>query len=476
MTPTMRLARFSNGLRHLEWRDTVDSSLDLDLMRILIIDDEPNIRRTLRIALEGMGHSVDEAATSSEALDRVGRAPRDVALLDLRLGEKDGLDLIEPLLAQYPRLAIVIITAHASIDTAVEAMRRGAFDFLAKPFTPAQVRGVLERVARVQGLKDRVDDLSERVRAEVPEVELESADPLISRAFELARKVAPRDAVVLIRGENGTGKGVLARALHAWSHRANGPFVTVSCPSLSAELLESELFGHARGAFTGAVRDVAGKVAAAEGGTLMLDEIGDLPLSLQPKLLRFLQERCYERVGETKTRSADARIIAATNRDLEHAVASGAFREDLLYRLNVVEVALPSLRDRSDVATLADHLLAFFARQIGRALTGFSAEAAEAMRRHSWPGNLRELRNVIERAAILAEGPEVGLADLPERLAGVARANATDVEIGGAWTLEEIEIEHTRRVLARAASLDAAAKTLGIDPSTLYRKRKQYGL
>jgi NtrC-family two-component system response regulator AlgB len=445
-------------------------------MRVLIIDDDTSIRHTLRIALETMGHAVDEAASAAQALDRVATGSCDVALLDLRLGERHGLELIEPLLAQSPRLAIVVITAHVSIDTAVEAMRRGAFDFLAKPFTPGQVRGVLERVARVRGLKDRMDDLADLVRAEVPEVELESSDPKMARLLELARRVAPRDAVVLLRGENGTGKGVLARALHGWSERASGPFVTVSCPSLSAELLESELFGHARGAFTGAVRDVAGKVAAAEGGTMFLDEIGDLPLSLQPKLLRFLQERRYERVGETKTRTADARLIAATNRDLESAVAAGAFREDLFYRLNVVELLLPPLRERLDIESLANHLLAFFARQTGRNLTSFSPEAASALRTHTWPGNLRELRNTVERAAILAEGPVVGLADLPERVVDGRQSNASTLELGGPWTLDEIEVEHIRRVLARSASLDAAAKTLGIDPSTLYRKRKQLGL
>jgi two-component system, NtrC family, response regulator AlgB len=446
------------------------------LMRVLIVDDEPNIRRTLRAALEAMGHAVQEAATGAEALRGVERQPCDAALVDLRLGGESGLDLLESLRAQWPRLAAVVITAHASIDTAVEAMRRGAFDYLPKPFTPAQVRAVLERVARVQRLRDRVDDLAERVRAEVPEAELDSPDPLLRRVLELARKVAPTEAVVLIRGENGTGKGVLARALHAWSPRADRPFVTVSCPSLSPDLLESELFGHARGAFTGAVRDAPGKVAAAEGGTLFLDEVGDLPPPLQPKLLRFLQERRYERVGEVTTRAADVRLLAATNRDLEAAVAAGTFREDLLYRLNVVELILPPLRQRSDVLPLAEHLLAFFARQTGRRLDGFTAEARAALARHAWPGNLRELRNAVERAAILAAGPEVGLADLPERISHDPGGPAGPFEAGARLTLEQLEIEHIRRTLADSPSLDAAARTLGIDPSTLYRKRKQYGL
>jgi NtrC-family two-component system response regulator AlgB len=449
-------------------------------MRILIVDDEPNIRRTLRVALEASGHEVEEAATSASATSALARRPADVALVDLRLGTESGLDLVGPMLEQAPRLAVVVITAHASLDTAVEAIRLGAFDYLPKPFTPAQVRAVVERVARVRGLRDRVADLERQVRDEVPEFEGASDDAEVRRVLDVARRVAATEAAVLLRGENGTGKGVLARSIHAMSRRAGAPFVTVSCPSLGAELLESELFGHVRGAFTGAVRDAAGKVATAEGGTLFLDEIGEMPAALQPKLLRFLQERKYERVGDPTTRSADVRLVAATNRDLEAAIAAGTFREDLYYRLNVVELTLPPLRSRSDRLDLADRLLAFFARQTGRRLSGFTPEARDAIARHPWPGNLRELRNAIERAAILAEGPEIGLADLPERVAHASAVavtgDTTSIELGGPVSLERIEAEHIRRVVAASASLDAAAKALGIDPSTLYRKRKQYGI
>jgi NtrC-family two-component system response regulator AlgB len=448
-------------------------------MRVLIVDDEPNIRRTLRVAMEASGHAVAEAPSAAEAMAAVERAPCDAALVDLRLGAGSGLDLLEPLLEQLPRLAIVIITAHASIDTAVEAMRRGAFDYLPKPFTPAQVRAVLERVARFKGLRDRVAELEEEVRREVPEAELRGRDPQLRRILELGRRVAPTDAPVLIRGESGTGKGVLAHALHAWSGRSDRPFVTVSCPSLSPDLLESDLFGHVRGAFTGAVRDAVGKVATAEGGTLFLDEVGDLPPPLQPKLLRFLQERKYERVGDNRTRSADVRVVTATNRDLEAATATGLFREDLFYRLNVVELTLPPLRDRTDIPDLADHFLDFFARRLGQRVSGFTAEARAALARHPWPGNLRELRNAIERAVMLADGSELGLSDLPERIVRAAAPSLPadrPLAIGGRISLEELEIEHIRRVLAATASRDEAARILGIDPSTLYRKRKQYGL
>ena len=298
------------------------------------------------------------------------------------------------------------------------------------------------------------------------------------RVLDLARRVAATDAAVLIRGESGTGKGVLARAVHAWSRRADGPFVTVSCPSLSAELLESDLFGHVRGAFTGAVRDAAGKVAAAEGGTLFLDEVGDLPPPLQPKLLRFLQERKYERVGEAKTRAADVRLVAATNRDLEAAVAAGTFREDLLYRLNVVELTLPPLRRRSDVLDLADHLLGFFARQTGRRLTGLHARGPRGARPPLLAG--QPPRAAQRRRA--GGDPRRRARGRPGRPARADRLGADrhepdgPVEVGGPVSLERLEVEHIRRVLAAAPSLEEAARVLGIDPSTLYRKRKQFGL
>ena len=390
-------------------------------MRILIVDDEPNIRASLRIAFEASKNSVEEAAGVSEALQRIERSTFDVALVDLRLGGESGFNLLETFTGLSPRLAVVIITAYASIDNAVDAMRRGAFDYLPKPFKPAQIRAVLERVERHRTLQNQIAGLQEQIGSEVPEVSLDSGDPQVRVVLEQGRRVAATDAVVLLRGESGTGKGVFARAIHGWSRRAQAAFVTVSCPSLSAELLESALFGHARGAFTGAVVDTEGKVAAAEAGTLFLDEVGDLPVLLQPKLLRFLQERRYERVGETRTRSADVRLIAASNRNLDEAVAAGQFRDDLLFRLNVVELTLPPLRERADRLELALHLLAFFARQIGKKIEGFTPEARQALLQYPWPGNLRELRNAIERGVIFATGHSVGLIDLPGKIAQARR-------------------------------------------------------
>jgi NtrC-family two-component system response regulator AlgB len=442
-------------------------------MDILVIDDETSLRRTLRTALESMGHAVAEAAAGDQALRLLQKQRFDLAVLDIRLGREAGLDLLPELLRAAPGLAVVVATAFASIGSAVEAMRRGAFDYLPKPFTPDQLRVVLERWLQVRGLRSEVAALREQVRGAFPEAELHTEESEVQAALEVAFRVAASDATVLLCGESGTGKGVLAREVHARSLRASRPFVTVHGPSLSGELLESELFGHARGAFTGAVSDTEGKVAAAEGGTLFLDEIGDLPPAVQPKLLRLLQERAYERVGETRTRNADVRILAATNRDLKVEVAAGRFREDLFYRLNVIEVTLPPLRRRPhDVRPMAEHLLRFFARQTGKPLKGFTEDALAAVQRYPWPGNVRELRNAVERGVILATGAEVGLGDLPAQLVGPP---ARRVEVGGAVTLDDLEAEHIRRVLAGSPSLDEAAQTLGIDPSTLYRKRKKLG-
>jgi NtrC-family two-component system response regulator AlgB len=444
-------------------------------MNILLIDDDLNLRKTLRLALETMGHRVSEVADGAQAQEVLGHRQFEVAFLDLRLGREQGMDLLPALLRLAPGLAVVVVTAYATIETAVEAMRRGAFDYLPKPFTPNQLRVVLDRAARIRRLQSHVEELEEQVRSIVPEADLQTKESAMRQALDVAFKAAPTDATILLRGESGTGKGVLAHAIHARSPRAAEPFITVHCPSLSAELLESELFGHARGAFTGAVQDTVGKVAAAEGGTLFLDEVGDLPLPLQPKLLRLLQEKRYERVGETRTRACDVRILAASNRDLQAAVAAGGFREDLLYRLNVIEVVVPPLRQRcQDIVPLAEHLLQFFARQTGKAVSGFTDEARDALLRYPWPGNVRELRNAIERGVILTAGPAVGLADLPAQVG--APPPGGRVEVGGALTLEQLEAEHIRRILATQATLEEAAAVLGIDPSTLYRKRKRYGL
>ncbi|MCE9547267.1 MAG: sigma-54 dependent transcriptional regulator [Planctomycetia bacterium] len=444
-------------------------------MNILLVDDDANLRKSIRLGLEAMGHRVVEAPDSQQAVAELGHHLFDVAFLDLRLARETGLDVLPILLRAAPGLDVILITAYATIQTAVEAMRRGAFDYLPKPFTPDELRAVLERVAKLRRLKLRADDLEDQIRAVLPEADLQTVEPSMQRALDMAFKAAPSEATVLLRGESGTGKGVVARAIHVRSPRAAAPFVTVSCPSLSAELLESELFGHVRGAFTGAIQDTIGKLTAAEGGTLFLDEIGELPLALQPKLLRLLQEKKFERVGDTRTKTCDVRIISATNRNLEAAVAAGTFREDLMYRLNVIEVAIPALRERRrDILPLARHLLQFFTRHGSRPISDFTEEAQAAITNYSWPGNVREMRNAIERGVILGSGEKIGLADLPLQV-GAPAASGTHVP-GDAVTLDALEAEHIRRILATSPTFDDAATLLGIDASTLYRKRKRYGL
>jgi NtrC-family two-component system response regulator AlgB len=438
-------------------------------MRVLVVDDERNIRQTLATALESMNYEVLTASTGEEALRRMEAGAFQVVLLDLKLHQESGLDLLGEILRRDPNVSVVMVTAYASIETAVEAMRRGAYDFLAKPCTPDQVRQVLNRIARTRQLENRVVELESRLQAESAEFDLESDSSLVQKALAIANKAAVSEATVLLLGESGTGKSVLARAMHERSRRAQAAFITVSCPSLSRDLLESELFGHVKGAFTSAHADAIGKIAAAEGGTLFLDEIGDLPPEVQAKLLRLLQEREYERVGDTRPRKADVRVIAATNRTLSEAVVKGDFREDLFYRLNVITITLPPLRDRLvDLARIADKQLRFFGTRSGRNSLQFSPEALSALQQYSWPGNLRELRNVIERAAILAEGDRIQPDDLAD-LAGVRQ----EPRIGGPATLTELENEHIRRVLANSRTIEEAANTLGIDPATLYRRKKK---
>jgi NtrC-family two-component system response regulator AlgB len=375
-------------------------------LSVLVVDDEMNIRKTLAMSLEAEGHRVVAVSNASDAVTEATRQPFDLAFVDLRLGATLGLDLIPELLAQSPWIRVVIITAHGSIDSAVETMRRGAADYLTKPFTPAQVRLTTERVMRVRALELQVAGLEGALGTPQPDAMLKSGSPAVQRVINLAQQVAATDTTVLLRGESGTGKGVVAHAIHAWSTRRDKPFATIACPTLSAQLLESELFGHARGAFTGAVRDNPGRIASSDGGTLFLDEIGDLPLNLQPKLLRFVQDREYERVGEARTRLADVRVIAATNVDLEEAVRGGRFREDLLYRIKVVQLDLPPLRERpEDVMMLAERFLADLRR--GKPIEGFTDETEAALRAYAWPGNIRELRNVVERALILCQGGRI---------------------------------------------------------------------
>jgi two-component system, NtrC family, response regulator AlgB len=440
-------------------------------LRTLIVDDEKNIRATLSVCLEGFGCSVTAVGTSSAALAALANQPFDLAFVDIRLAQENGLDLIPKLLATSPELSIVVITAYATFDTAVEAIRRGARDYLPKPFTPGEIRHVVDQISERRALGWRVADLEQQVAQATPEAVLTSDAPAMRTLLETLSRAARSDASVLLRGESGTGKGVLARAIHVQSDRLARPFVVVNCPTLSEELLTSELFGHAMGAFTGAVRDQPGRVESAEGGTLFLDEIGELSPALQAKLLRFIQEKQFERVGESKTRRADVRLVVATNRDLESDVAAGRFREDLLYRLNVVELKVPPLRERpEDILPLARRFLEFFGRAAKRPLQELSPAACDVLRAQTWPGNIRELRNVMERVTILWPAAVVEPAAFPDRM---APPTLPSVCLGGDFSVDEVEREHIRRVLARVPTQEEAAKILGVDTSTLWRKKKK---
>lgn len=447
-------------------------------MDILIVDDEASIRRATSLALDAAGHYVETAENGAVALKSLKESSFDLVLLDLYLGEESGLQILETIRREHPGVHVVIFTANATIPNAVEATRLGAVDFLEKPFSPDQLRQALKRITTLRTLERKVEELTTEVRTQTPPAQAVSKNPGLQRQIDVLFRAADTQASILILGESGTGKSMIARAIHEQSPFRDKPFVTVSCPSLSRELLESDLFGHVKGSFTGAMRDTWGKVKAAEGGTLFLDEIGELPIEIQPKLLRLLQEREYERLGETTPRTANVRVIAATNRDLKQWAAEGRFREDLFYRLNVISATMPPLRDRpEDLVACAENFLKFFSDQFRRKVRRFSPAALVALRSHAWPGNIRELRNAIERAVILAEGDEITPRDLPEAAAGTT-LNGHDhgAEVGQRISIEKLECEHIRRIMSVTDSLQEAAEVLGIDAATLYRKRKRYQL
>jgi NtrC-family two-component system response regulator AlgB len=442
-------------------------------LNILIVDDEANIRKTLAYCLEAEGHKVIAVSNPADAAEEARRRSFDLAFLDLKLGDKNGMKLIPVLLSDSPWIKIAVITAYASIESAVEAMRLGATDYIAKPFTPDQVKIMTRRIERIRELETEIAVIRENMQQIGPEDRLESKNAGMQRVIEITKKAAPSEAIVLLCGESGTGKSVFARAIHHWSSRRTKPMAVVACPALPADLLESELFGHTKGAFTGAVRDNPGRIAACEGGTLFLDEIGDMAPSVQAKLLRFIQDKEYERLGESALRKADVRIIAATNADLEKRVAEGRFREDLFYRLNVISLTIPPLRKRpEDILTLTMDFFAYFCRTNHKSILGFTEEAEQLLNSYPWPGNVRELRNTIERAVILGSGEFIEKTDLPNNITPSADTPA----IGDLIPLSTITELHIRRVIANTSSLQEAADILGIDQATLWRRRKTYGI
>jgi two-component system, NtrC family, response regulator AlgB len=433
---------------------------------VLLVDDEQNILKTVRIALEANGFIVTAFLNPLQALEALKEDHFDIGLFDLKMQPIDGIQLLREARVLAPEMTIVLMTAHGSIDSAVAAMKLGAFDYLQKPFELSELQQFVEKVYDHHRLKTEVRQLKEELRRSRDTGMLVTRSEKMHSIIDLAMQVAPSGISVLIEGESGTGKELLAHLIHDSSPRSTKPFVTVNCTALAQTLLESELFGHVKGAFTGAVKDRQGRFAAADGGTVFLDEIGEIPQPTQVKLLRFLQNREFERVGETMTSKVDVRVLAATNRDLQEAVTAGSFREDLYYRLNAVKLKLPPLRERQeDLPLLAQHFLSKF---------GSNAEIApivlSALQAYPWKGNVRELENVMERAVILSRGEMIQMFHLPEEFQDLVTPP------NGAMSLEDAEQQHIIKVLRIARDLDEAAAMLGIDPATLWRKRKKYGL
>lgn len=436
--------------------------------RVLIVDDEPNILKTLTIGLRAVGFNVEGFGNPTDALERLNGEPYDIAFIDLMMQPIDGMQLLKEIRQKSPTTTAVIITAHGSIDSAVEAMKHGAFDFLRKPFDLKEVQLFAQKVQEHHRLQQEVRSLRREVAGSRFDSNIISRNPLMQRQIGLARQVADSQLTVLLEGESGTGKELVAQLIHQQSSRRERPFMKVNCAALAETLLESELFGHVKGAFTGALKERAGRFEAADGGTIFLDEVGDIPPTTQVKLLRFLQHHELERVGENVTRKVDVRVIAATNRKLAEALQEGSFREDLYYRINAVRIELPPLRARSeDLLLLIHHFLKKFSPD--RELE-ISADALKVLTTYRWPGNVRELENVMERAVLLARNGPIELPHLPAEL------QQNDDSPSGLLSLEEIERLHIARVLRIAKDFDEAARVLAIDPATLWRKRKKYGL
>ncbi|HYT93294.1 MAG TPA: sigma-54 dependent transcriptional regulator [Gemmataceae bacterium] len=442
-------------------------------LRLLVVDDDELLRQTLAKRFERQGLTVTTAASGAEAVARAEAGRHDIALLDLHLPDMNGMEVLGRLKEIQPELEALMLTAHGSIETAIEAMKRGAYHYLTKPVNPPeldiQIQKAYEKVQlfrREQQWRKQLDYESERYR-------LVGSSPQLRRVVQLIEKVAPTDATVLVRGASGTGKELVARALHNNSPRRERPLVTINCAALQETLLESELFGHEKGAFTGAVASKQGLIEVAEGGTLFIDEIAEMGQGLQAKLLRVLEDGHYRRVGSTIEAHADVRIVASTNKNLEEEQKAGKFREDLYYRLNVVTIKLALLRERAeDIPELVAHFLK--TRQIGPQPFHLQPEALEALRRHDWPGNVRELANVLERAQILAEGNVITLDDLPENIAESGTAAPARRE-EHPHSLREVERRHVLHVLrAEKGNKVHAAKVLGISRRALYRLLRKY--
>jgi DNA-binding NtrC family response regulator len=444
--------------------------------RILVVDDEPAQRELVCGFLRKRGFDVAEAGGGKEAVARFKQEPFDLVLTDQRMPDLSGLEVLEAVRSTSPETAVVIITAHGTIETAVSAVKAGAADYLTKPLNLDDLLHRVDRVRERQRLVAENRELREAL-AERHRVEGIIGDSgRMQEVLSLVRRVAPSDATVLIRGESGTGKELIANALHHASSRAAGPLVKVNCAALAESLLETELFGHEKGAFTGAVAARKGRFELADGGSIFLDEIGDLPPQVQVKLLRVLQEREFERVGSSRPVKVNVRLLAATHRDLEALAREGRFREDLYYRINVVTIVLPPLRERrEDLPPLIEHFLRVFAGKNGKTVRGLTREARETLLRYDYPGNIRELENLIERAVVLTRDDVIGLEDLPLTLEAAAPESGEGAGLLAA--VEGLERRMIREALAKADGTQTrAAELLGISERVLRYKLKKYGL
>jgi DNA-binding NtrC family response regulator len=446
-------------------------------LTVLVVDDERNIQLTLARALSMEGYAVETAGGGREALDKIAALPVDVVVMDVRMPDLDGLAVLQKARETRPELPIVIMSGHGSIETVRSAFKLGAFDYLEKPITEKdKLLVAVKNAVRLESLRAE----NAALRREAGRHDMVGGGPAMRRLFELVRRAGPSEGRVLVTGENGTGKELVARAIHESSRRKDGPFVKLNCAAVPAELIESELFGHERGAFTGAVAARKGKFELADRGTLFLDEVGDMPAAMQAKVLRVLQEGEFERVGGQHTLRCDVRVVAATNKDLQAEVQAGRFREDLFYRLNVVPIHLPPLRERQeDVPALSERFLLEACERNGRRPMRLAPEAVAALQTHPWPGNVRELRNLVERLAILCDGPEITADDVAAVLPGARRPRADRFRAGASFheLVEEAEREVILGALdAHADNVSDTARALGLERSHLYKKMRALGI
>jgi DNA-binding NtrC family response regulator len=441
--------------------------------RILVVDDEPNARTALADLLREEGLDVETAADEFKALGKFDAFAPHVVITDLKMPGMDGIALVKKLRAMEDQPAVIVMTAFGAVESAIEAMRSGAEEYLTKPLNFDELLVVVDKVLANQEMRRETAQLRRRVRDRVATGNMVGSSPPMQRVFEIVDQVAPSRATVLITGESGTGKELVANAIHQRSPRANGPFIKVHCAALAESLLESELFGHEKGSFTGAMTRKDGRFSLADGGTLFLDEIGEISPSLQVKLLRFLQEHEFERVGGTQTIRVDVRVIAATNRNLQEEVARGRFREDLFYRLNVVNIETPPLRDRrSDIPAIAKFFLDRYAKENAKSIDAISAQALDLLVAYDWPGNVRELENAIERAIVLATGTEIEARHLPQHVRPVATTGAPTIPGSTMAELERYAILETMK--AAGGSTSKAAEILGISARTIQYRLHEY--